>query len=149
MTDAHQRPTVVVGTDGSEGSLAAVRVAAEEARLRQGELVVICAWHPPVVGSIPAYGVGAPVADTLAELRQALEDTLAVEGLGPDADLEVRAVVVQDNAARALLDAAAEADLVVVGTRGHGGFAGLVLGSVSHQVVSHAPCPVMVVPSHR
>jgi nucleotide-binding universal stress UspA family protein len=148
MTEAHTTPTVVVGTDGSEGSLAAVRVAAREARLRQGELMVICAWQPPIFGSIPAYGVGAPVADTLAELRQALENTLAAEGLGPDGDLPVHAVVVQDSAARALLDASAGAELVVVGTRGHGGFAGLVLGSVSHQVASHATCPVMVVPSH-
>jgi nucleotide-binding universal stress UspA family protein len=147
MTTNETKATVVVGTDGSEGSLAAVRLAAHEARLRQARLVVVCAWHPPVVGSIPAYGIAAPVTETLDELRRALQDTLAAEGLGPDSDLEVEPVVVQDSAARALLDASAEADLCVVGTRGHGGFAGLVLGSVSHQVASHATCPVMVVPA--
>jgi nucleotide-binding universal stress UspA family protein len=147
MTDAEPTPTVVVGTDGSEGSLVAVRVAAAEARLRNGELVVLCAWHPSAVGSIPAYGVGMPVADTLAELREALGRTLDAEGLGADGDLVVHPVVVQDHAARALIEASADADLVVVGTRGHGGFTGLVLGSVSHQVASHATCPVMVVPA--
>jgi nucleotide-binding universal stress UspA family protein len=147
MSENTTTATVVVGTDGSEGSLAAVRAAAHEARLRHARLVVVCAWHPPVVGSIPAYGVGAPVRETLDELDRALRATLRTEGLGPDGDIEVDPRVVQDSAARALLEAAADADLLVVGTRGHGGFTGLVLGSVSHQVASHARCPVMVVPS--
>jgi nucleotide-binding universal stress UspA family protein len=147
VANAGDRGRIVVGTDGSDGSLAAVRIAATEARLRGVPLEVVCAWHPGAVGSIPAFGVGTPVAETLDELNEALASTLAAEGLGPDSDLEVIATVVAGHAAEALLDASDNAALVVVGTRGRGGFAGLVLGSVSQQVAAHARCPVMVVPS--
>ena len=140
---------IVVGIDGSEGSLVALRVAATEARVRAAVLEVVCAWHPSSMGSIPAFGVGSPAAQSLEELRTALDETLAAEGLGPDDGVAVEARVVTGHAAEALLDAAERATLVVVGTRGRGGFAGLVLGSVSHQVVTHARCPVMIVPHPR
>lgn len=140
---------VVVGIDGSEGSLEALRAAAAEARLRSAILEVICVWHPSSLGSIPAFGVGAPTAESLDELRIALHETLVSEGLGPDGDVEVDARVATGNAAEVLLDAAETASLVVVGTRGRGGFAGLVLGSVSQQVVTHARCPVMIVPRQQ
>jgi nucleotide-binding universal stress UspA family protein len=140
---------IVVGIDGSEGSLQALRVAADEARLRAAIVEVVCAWHPSSMGSIPAFGVGAPIAETLDELRVALDQTLTDEGLGSDSGVEVHARVVTAHAAEALLDASESATLVVVGTRGRGGFAGLVLGSVSHEVVTHARCPVMVVPHRR
>lgn len=140
---------IVVGIDGSEGSLAALRVAATEAKVRAAVLEVVCAWHPSSMGSIPAFGVGSPTAQSLDELRTALDETLAAEGLGPDDGVAVEARVVTGHAAEALLDAAERATLVVVGTRGRGGFAGLVLGSVSQQVVTHARCPVMIVPHPR
>jgi nucleotide-binding universal stress UspA family protein len=90
------------------------------------------------------------VGDSLGELRAALEGTLADEGIGTDGDsITVTARAVAGHPAEALLDAAEGAELVVVGSRGRGGFAGLVLGSVSQQVASHAPCPVMVVPPPR
>jgi nucleotide-binding universal stress UspA family protein len=140
---------IVVGIDGSEGSLEALRMAAVEARVRSAVLEVVCAWHPSTMGSIPAFGVGMPAAESLDELDAALHQTLTDEGLGSDGDVTVDARVVTGHAAEALLDAAERATLVVVGTRGRGGFAGLVLGSVSHQVVTHARCPVMVVPHRR
>jgi nucleotide-binding universal stress UspA family protein len=140
---------IVVGIDGSEGSLVALRVAATEARVRAAVLEVVCAWHPSSMGSIPAFGVGSPSAQSLDELRTALAETLTAEGLGPDNGVAVEARVVTGHPAEALLDAAERATLVVVGTRGRGGFAGLVLGSVSHQVVTHARCPVMIVPHPR
>jgi nucleotide-binding universal stress UspA family protein len=146
MTTETVQTHIVVGTDGSDGSLHAVRVAADEARRRGGSLEVICAWHPGVAGSLPAFGVGTPVAETLDELTAALRDTLVAEGLGPDGDVPVVASVVTGHAAEVLVDASRNAALIVVGTRGRGGFAGLVLGSVSHQVAAHAHCPVMVVP---
>lgn len=140
---------IVVGIDGSDGSLEALRVAATEARARECTLEVVCAWHPSTMGSIPAFGVGAPAAESLEELRSALDNTLAAEGLGPDCEIGVEARVVTGHAAEALLEAAESASLVVVGTRGRGGFTGLVLGSVSQQVVTHARSPVMVVPLRR
>lgn len=136
---------VVVGIDGSEGSLVALRVAADEARRRRTVLEVVVVWHPGVVGSLPVFGVGTPVDAQLEELRRGLADTLADEGLS-DGDPEVRQRVVNGHAAEVLVEASGEAALVVVGTRGHGGVAGRVLGSVSQQVVAHARCPVMVVP---
>ncbi len=120
---------VVVGIDGSEGSLVALRVAADEARRRGATLEV----------------VGTPVDAQLEELRRGLADTLADEGLA-DGNPEVRERVVNGHAAEVLVEASGSAALVVVGTRGHGGLAGKMLGSVSQQVVAHARCPVMVVP---
>jgi nucleotide-binding universal stress UspA family protein len=139
--------SVVVGLDGSDGSLHALRVAADQARLQTAPLEVVCAWHPSMVGSMPAFGVGTPVAETLDELRSAIDETLMAEGLGPDSGIDVTVSVVTEHAAEALIDASQRAALVVVGTRGRGNFAGLVLGSVSQKVLSHADCPVMVVPT--
>jgi nucleotide-binding universal stress UspA family protein len=136
---------VVVGIDGSEGSLVALRVAADEARRRGATLEVVVVWHPGVVGSLPVFGVGTPVDAQLEELRRGLADTLADEGLA-DGNPEVRERVVNGHAAEVLVEASGSAALVVVGTRGHGGLAGKMLGSVSQQVVAHARCPVMVVP---
>ena len=136
---------IVVGIDGSEGSLVALRTAATEARLRGSVLEVVVVWHPGIVGSMPVFGVGTPVDEQLDELRRGLEGTLADEGL-TETDLEVRRRVVNGHAAEVLVEASSEAALVVVGSRGHGGVAGKVLGSVSQQVVAHARCPVMVVP---
>lgn len=147
---ADEQPTapagpVVVGIDGSEGSLVALRTAAEEARRRRVALEVVVVWHPGVVGSLPVFGVGTPVDAQLDELRRGLADTLAAEGLA-EGNPEVRQRVANGHAAEVLVEASGEAALVVVGTRGHGGIAGKVLGSVSQQVVAHARCPVMVVP---
>ncbi len=140
------RQRIVVGIDGSEGSLVALRVAATEARLRGVPLEVLCAWHPGMSGSLPGFGVGTPVADALDELSTALTATLEAEGLGAGGDLTVTATVVAAHAAESLIDASENAALVVVGSRGHGGFAGMILGSVSQHVTTHARCPVMIVP---
>ena len=138
---------IVVGIDGSEGSLLALRWAAREARLRGARLRVLTAWHTSAVSSIPAFGVGEPTDEVLAELRRGLDQTLVDEGVGGDAGPEVVAEVVAGHPAGALVEAADGADLIVVGARGHGGVAGLVLGSVSQHVVHHAPVPVVVVPA--
>lgn len=137
---------IVVGTDGSEGSLQALRYAATEARAHGASLEVICAWQPAPVGTLPAYGVASPVEEDLTELQTALEQTLEEEGLGPDSDVETTGRVVQEHAARALVGASEDADLLVTGSRGRGGFTGLLLGSVSQHVASHSHCPVTIVP---
>lgn len=140
---------IVVGIDGSEGSLVALRAAADEARLRGVPLEVVCAWHPGVTGSLPGFGVGTPVPEVLDELSTALTATLDAEGLGAGGDLAVTATVATGHAAETLIDASDDAALVVVGSRGHGGFAGMVLGSVSQHVSAHARCPVMIVPTPK
>ena len=132
--------TVVVGVDGSDGSLQALRWAAGEAAARGWRLRVVRAWSyidQPSGGFDPAYGED--------DARRGLDEALA--SLGDAATgLDVEPLVVCDLAARALLDAARDADVVVVGSRGFGGFEELLLGSVSSQVAHHAPCPVVVVP---
>ena len=132
---------VIVGSDGSESSRRALRWAAEEARYRGAVLEVVHAWTllgQPDDGTFdPNYGE--------ADARQLLDGEL--EGLGDALDgIEVERTVVCDLGAPALLDAGKRADLLVVGSRGRGGFRGLLLGSVSSQVVQHAPCPVAIIP---
>ena len=139
---------IVVGVDGSEGSKRALEWAAREARLRGAPLEIVLAWLPSA--SIYA-GAGWPVVDDdmfeglLESARERLE--LTCESVARALDgLEVESRVVEGPAARTLMDAAVGADLLVVGTRGHGGFTGLLLGSVSAQCAHHSPCPVVIVP---
>jgi len=139
--------TIIVGVDGSEAGQAALAWAIEQAQLGQAEVTAVHAWQPPSFGD--PTGMGA-VSFPLDELAQGARATLAdaVAQLG-DSATSVRQVVAEGSAAGVLLDHAAAADLVVVGSRGRGGFAGLLLGSVSHQVAQHATCPVVIVPTSR
>ena len=130
---------IVVGVDGSEQSLAALHWAVDEARLRHGTVRLITAWHyPPVPSTVEDSGSN----DSFHAAERVQADALkAVDAEGVD----IKGVLVRESPATALLDAAKDADLLVVGSRGHGGFAGLLLGSTSSQVAHHAPCPVLVV----
>jgi len=136
---------VVVGVDGSKGSSAALRWAADEARLRGATLKVVRAWQVPTFsygGYLPMPQQG--LEDWAKENSSALEQQLA-EVLGEDPGVAVLREVVEAPPALAVVEAAKGAELVVVGSRGHGGFAGLLLGSVSVHVAFHAPCPVTIV----
>ena len=142
---------IVVGVDGSEGSKRALEWAAREARLRAAPLEIVLVWLP---SALIYAGSGWSVADNemfeglLESARERLERTCA--SVAPALDgLEVKRTVVEGTAARMLMDASVDADLLVVGTRGHGGFAGLLLGSVSAQCAHHSPCPVVIVPHHE
>jgi nucleotide-binding universal stress UspA family protein len=138
---------IVVGVDGSEGAGTALEFAAAEAVLRKTPLRIVSAWMVPAM----AYGgdLGPPLdAATWDALRERAEkvaaDALAqAKKLQPS--LEGEALAVQGTAADVLLAQAADAELVVVGRRGLGGFKSLLLGSVSQQVVHYATCPVVVV----
>ena len=139
--------TIVVGVDGSECARAALGFAAEEAALRGARLRVVSAWEVP-----PAVYAGglAPILDqtTLDGFRESAEAVISgavaeVKHLQPAVDCEGAAV--EGQPAEVLLQEAREAFLIVVGNRGRGGFASLLLGSVSQQVVHHAACPVLVV----
>jgi nucleotide-binding universal stress UspA family protein len=139
--------TVVVGVDGSNGARAALEFAAHEAAMRAARLRVVCAWEiPPIVyaeGFAP--GMDASTLRGFADGAETLvrEAVTAAKELEPS--LEAEGKVVEGQPAQELLEEARGADLIVVGNRGHGGFASLLLGSVSHQVVQHAACPVAVV----
>jgi len=144
--------TIVVGVDGSPESLAALRWAADEARLRGARLVAVHAWlfaPPPEVGApgmfpVPAFDLpGAVEAE-----RDAAETDLgaALANAFPEgAPVEVESKLVEDDAGEALVRESKQADLVVVGSRGRSGIAAALLGSISKHVVDHAPCPVVVV----
>jgi nucleotide-binding universal stress UspA family protein len=147
-------PAVVVGVDGSAGSNEALRWALAEARLRKARLRALHSWiylHPlvPLLVGYPYTrdSIEPAAADAAADARQAAEAILekAMVELGEVDDVEVERVIAQGSAARALIDSATEHDLLVVGSRGHGGFAGLLLGSVSQQCAQHARCPVVIV----
>ena len=150
---------VVVGVDDSEGARAALRFALEEARLRGASLHVVHAWRFPLYEGMPgAFVIEAPLEPTppFDEVRRALEvagERLVDEALrdvAGDGELgvELRRDVVEAAPARALIELAEGADLLVVGSRGRGGFRELLLGSVSAQCAHHAPCPVAIVPVH-
>ena len=138
-------PRIVVGVDGSSSAAAALRWAVAEARASQGVLEVVHAWHLPYAGGYP-YSAAAFEPGIFEEAaRLTLRDALAAVD-GEDLPHPVRTQLVQQGAVPALLEAADEAALVVAGSRGLGGFRGLLLGSVSHQLAQHATCPVVIVP---
>jgi nucleotide-binding universal stress UspA family protein len=134
---------IVVGVDGSGTAETALAWACDEARLRDAELVVVHAWLHPYGGTFT--GMAEPKDLMRAEAAATLERSVQGAREGPGAGLRIRPELVEDAPAQALLRQAGGADLLVVGSRGHGGFTRLLLGSVSQQVTQHAPCPVVVV----
>lgn len=138
---------IVVGLDRSDGARAALRFALEEARLHGATLHAVHVWEIPytpvsgapvfVIGGLPEYERG--VAE---DAQKVVHDLLAEVG---DHGVTVEEHVERGGAAHVLVEMSKDADLLVVGSRGHGGFAGLLLGSVSSQCVHHALCPVAVV----
>ena len=141
---------VVVGVDGSAGSREALRWAIAEARLRQVPLRAIHAWTyaEPLIPSLIGYPYSAEyVESTIDERHQRAERLLeqTTAALADGDEIEIERVIAEGSAARVLIDAVGEDDLLVVGSRGHGGFSSLLLGSVSQQCAHHAPCPVVIV----
>lgn len=136
--------------DHSEGAKAALRFALEEAKLRDARLRVVHAWQfgtigaPGIEGSYPVLGLD--LSDLHRAAEEALEATVA-EVVSDAAGVEIERRVVEGAPGGVLVEESRGADLLVVGSRGHGGFAGLLLGSVSQQVAHHAACPVVIV--HR
>ncbi len=135
---------IVVGVDGSESSQRALEWAAEEARLRRATLKVVHAWFDPFV---PGYFVAPAVYEHAATEEVAQEVLEKAVASIPDGspDLHVEPVLVHGQPEAVLLHDSETADMVVVGSRGRGGIAGAVLGSVSQRVVHHAECPVVIV----
>lgn len=139
---------IVVGIDGSDGSKHALAWAAEEARLRNASLTLVEAWQLPVAayGGMGWSSIGTELLEDLRKAAEQRLDEICAEFSAELEGLTVVRKVVESAAALALVEAADGADLLVVGTRGHGGFAELLLGSVSQQCAHHSPCPVVIVP---
>ena len=177
IRDAQQDGRIVVGVDGSAGSLAALKWAMHEARLRGSTVHAVLGWiHHPTWGYSGSGGMfppgyqpsgGAlpgelepslapppdtiPIVDEAAKgavddvLNKAVEQALSEDARSGQEPVIITSEVIQGHAARVLVDAAGESDLLVLGARGHGGFVGILVGSVTQHVVSQARCPVVVV----
>ena len=135
------QPVVIAGIDGSAESASALRWAAAVATSFGGHVEVIAAWEYPA-----SFGFSTVPEDwdPIADMRKVADETVAaVFGGSPPAGLVIS--IREGGAARVLVEASAAAAMVVVGSRGHGGFSGLLLGSVSASVAEHAACPVLIV----
>jgi nucleotide-binding universal stress UspA family protein len=132
---------IVVGIDGSEPSLHAVRWAARQAELTGFPLEVIMTWEWPA-----SYGWPLPLPaeyDPASDAKKLVDDAMAaIRESHPGLDIRIR--VLEGHPAPTLVEASRGADLLVVGSRGHGEFAGMLLGSVSEHCVTNAHCPVVV-----
>jgi nucleotide-binding universal stress UspA family protein len=142
-SDNTSPPRVVVGVDGSAQSKQALRWAARFAAISGARLDAVATWDWPSAGgwgTAPIPMNFDPHQDTEKVLTAAIDEVF-----GADRPKGLRPVVVEGNPARILLEESKGALMLVVGSRGHGGFAGLLLGSVSASVAEHAKCPVLVV----
>jgi nucleotide-binding universal stress UspA family protein len=136
---------IVVGVDGSPSSKAALTWAVGQAELSSATVEAVIAWHyPATLGLAPFAPMAWPDADFAGFAATALTNAIA-DSVDPDCPVKVSSTVREGGAAQVLLDVADGADLLVVGSRGHGGFAEALLGSVSQHCVQHARCPVVVV----
>jgi len=135
-----ERPRIVVGVDGFEPSMAALRWAIRQARLTGAAVEAVTAWHVPVgTGWLPAADTPDYQEDAFDVLAEAIAQMYAID---PDAQVCPR--VAEGPAGQVLVNAAQGADLLVVGCRGHGGLTVAMLGSVSQCCVDRAPCPVVI-----
>ena len=134
---------VVVGVDGGPDSLRALKWAADHARALDAPLIALTAFQVPMIAG-PYAMAGWEDPKTLEKAATDMLDVAVRDTLGEDARVEKR--VLRGHPAEAIVAASRDAQLVVVGSRGRGGFAGLLLGSVSQHVVPHSRCPVVVLP---
>lgn len=135
---------IVVGVDGSDSSIAALKWGVGLARRLGCRVDAVISWHHPTDFS---YGWVGPQLqwNPAADAEKALEEAILQAGSGEPSPVEVTPLVKEGNPALVLIEESASALMVVVGSRGRGGFAGLLLGSVSASVAERAQCPVLVV----
>ena len=146
MATTNQASEIVVGFDGSECADRALDWAIEEAKVRGSSLRVITTWHVPT----QIYGAPGFVTVVSAPLDEAARDWARGVASGAaerarDQGIEAKSIAPEGQAADALIDASKRASLLVVGSRGHGGFVGLLLGSVGQQCAHHALCPLVII----
>jgi nucleotide-binding universal stress UspA family protein len=142
-----ERRRIVVGVDGSDASARALAWAIDEAGRWGAQLDVVHAWEVPFVVVPPPVALGYDRdLDAAERAAQHVLDTCVERARLPSGSpVRIERILVRERPTAALLEVAKGADLLVVGSRGHGGFTGLLLGSVSNQCLHHATCPVVVV----
>lgn len=145
MTTGAAPPLITVGVDGSATSIEALRWAGDHARLIEGEIHAVLAWEIPFTIFVVPLAVES---DYAGEARTALEKAVA-EVFGDQPDVPVILRVVEGRTAQVLMNEAAHADLLVIGSHGRGELPGMHLGSVASYCVHHAPCPVVVMRHHH
>ncbi|WP_316528816.1 universal stress protein [Kitasatospora brasiliensis] len=147
MADQRQEPgRIVVGVDGSDSSQRALRWAVRQAELTHGVVVAVIAWEYPTYHGARGWFPPASTDEAVLEGRARQEVARAVEqALGGTPPVEVRTEVRYGTPAGALVEASRGAELLVVGSRGLGGFSGMLLGSVAQHCTRHATVPVVVV----
>jgi nucleotide-binding universal stress UspA family protein len=153
--------TIVIGVDGSPGSDAALRWALDEARLRNATVRVVHAYEAPQLSAAEAgVGLGAPAAHAVfspneveqfqasaeKEAHGVIERSLSRVAGDSDDGPKIERSARLGSPAQALIEEGREAELLVLGSRGRGGFLGLLLGSVSQQLAHHPPCPLVILP---
>jgi nucleotide-binding universal stress UspA family protein len=132
---------IVVGVDGSEASIEALKRAQNLAVPLGAQVIATAYWEfPQVYGGYVAMGIDGFEESAGQILKESLE-----KAFGPDVPENVVSRLVRGHARESLIEASRDADMIVVGRRGHGGFGGLLVGSVSSACVAHALCPVLVV----
>jgi nucleotide-binding universal stress UspA family protein len=142
----HARARIVAGVDGSPSSVSALRWAVRQAELTDATVDAVISWHYPA--SAGGYGWAPIGVGTPFDYKDIAEKVLAnvvAAAVDPGTAVPVHARIVEGNAAQVLIDASDGADLLVVGSRGHGGFTEALLGSVSQHCVHHGRCPVVVI----
>ncbi|NNE72524.1 MAG: universal stress protein [Acidimicrobiales bacterium] len=135
---------IVVGVEGSGGARAALRFAIQEAKYRDAYIDVVTAYlstYVPVAAEI-GFTPLDPI-DLVGEVEKMQQEV--VQSVIDDDSVEIRTRLLKGRAAETLIEASEGAEMLVVGNRGRGGFRGLLLGSVSHQIAQHASCPVVIV----
>lgn len=138
---------IVVGVDGSEHAAEALRWALDEARLRDTDVLAVYVWTMPApAGRMGFYAEPLQDPALYQEGAERMLEGILSEAVPDTGGVPLDRRATQGSPAEELVRAAADAELLVVGSRGHGGFTSLLLGSVSHQCVQHASCPVVVVP---
>jgi nucleotide-binding universal stress UspA family protein len=144
-------PGIVVGVDGSAHALRALEWAMREAAIHRADLTVLTV-NPAMASPWTGRRLTMPgEAEAKEQSRQAIDRAVAqaAQAIGDQQPVSVTVNVFSGFPARALIDASRDADIIVIGSRGAGGFESLLLGSISSQVTHHAECPVVIVPSDR
>jgi nucleotide-binding universal stress UspA family protein len=137
-------PRIVVGVDGSQSSIGALRRGARIAAALELPLEAVVAWHYPNLYGGYMGATFVPDPNMIADGARAMLDETVTAVFGDSPPAAFRTVVREGATAETLIAASEGAEMLIVGSRGHGGFAGLLLGSVSEACAEHATCPVLV-----